>query len=99
AASTGFSVGRPSASPTSRSTSPKAGARWTMPEPSTVDEVGDDDAVGVVVDRHEAEGPLVVEPGQVGGPERLDDRPAASVLRAEHRLDPVPAEDDVALHA
>ena len=36
AASTGLSVGSPSASPTSRSTSPKAGARWTMPDPSTV---------------------------------------------------------------
>ena len=40
-----------------------------------------------------------MESGQVGGPQRLDDLPAALVLRAEHRLDPVPAEDDVALHS
>src|ERR1041385_4881169 len=34
-ASTGFSIGRPSASPTSRSISPNAGARCTIPLPSS----------------------------------------------------------------
>ncbi len=35
AASTGFSTGSPSASLTSRSISPKAGARCTIPDPSS----------------------------------------------------------------
>ena len=35
-ASTGLSTGRPSARPTAASSSPKAGARCTMPEPSSV---------------------------------------------------------------